>query len=57
MYDFKGTKSIQEGVKPLVRLVTLNSEYVTGKFLKEGGICFGRVEYIANKMKNEVIYF
>jgi NAD(P)-dependent dehydrogenase (short-subunit alcohol dehydrogenase family) len=36
--DFKGTKSVQEGVKPIVRLVTSNSEYVTGEFLKEGGI-------------------
>ncbi len=35
--DFKGTKSVQEGVKPIVRLVTSNSEYVTGEFLKEGG--------------------
>jgi hypothetical protein len=32
-----GTKSVQEGVKPIVRLVTSNSEYVTGEFLKEGG--------------------
>ena len=35
--DFKGTKSVQEGVKPIVRLVTSNSENVTGEFLKEGG--------------------
>jgi NAD(P)-dependent dehydrogenase (short-subunit alcohol dehydrogenase family) len=35
--DFKGTKSVQEGVKPIVRLVTSNLEYVTGEFLKEGG--------------------
>ena len=35
--DFKGIKSVQEGAKPIVRLVTSSSEYVTGEFLKEGG--------------------
>jgi NAD(P)-dependent dehydrogenase (short-subunit alcohol dehydrogenase family) len=62
--DFKGTKSVQEGVKPIVRLVTLNSDYVTGEFLKEGGTVtwYGEVirfklSNITNKMKNDVIYF
>ena len=35
--DFKGLKSVQEGAKPIVRLVTSNSEYITGKFFREGG--------------------
>jgi len=35
--DFKGLKSAQEGAKPIVRLVTSNSEYITGKFLREEG--------------------
>ena len=35
--DFKGLKSAQEGAKPIVRLVTSNSEYSTGKFFQEEG--------------------
>jgi hypothetical protein len=35
--DFKGLKSAQEGAKPIVRLVTSNSEYITGKFFREEG--------------------
>jgi len=35
--NFKGIKSVGEGAKIVVRLVTSNSEYMTGKFLKEEG--------------------
>jgi NAD(P)-dependent dehydrogenase (short-subunit alcohol dehydrogenase family) len=35
--DFKGLKSVQEGAKPIVRLVTSNSENITGKFFREEG--------------------
>jgi len=45
--DFKGTKSVQEGVKPIVRLVTSNSEYVTGEFLKVV-LCLGNAKYLGS---------
>jgi hypothetical protein len=35
--DFKGLKSAQEGAKPIIRLVTSNSEYITGKVFREEG--------------------
>ena len=35
--DFKGIKSAGEGAKAIIRLVTSNSENVTGKFLKDDG--------------------
>jgi NAD(P)-dependent dehydrogenase (short-subunit alcohol dehydrogenase family) len=45
--DFKGTKSVQEGVKPIIRLVTSNSEYVTGEFLKVIQ-CPGKAMYLSS---------